>query len=261
MRVHIHTTLDESKLDSASTLVFRSIRTGFPTSEIHVWFNRPRHEPKSYYLDKINDVDAEIHFTNDGHPDWIEKLIETSSEPFWLCDPDVFFHGNIEQYDALLEDCPLVGRRIPAFNCPFTGYDTMSRIHTCLMRINPTRCRKQVGVFWESQICIPDFNGHFFGDLFVKPKIFLKQKSRVQFHDTCSELSSIVGGRDFSECVSGHELDINSLFDHLNCGTYSDIIDSSGQLTTDNRMISESPEQFKGLWRKQLEYFKRRAIV
>jgi hypothetical protein len=93
-RVHILATCRNPELLPATLLVFKSIRVGFPTAEIHVVYNNLslehegilNGENRNYHAETILPLTSTI-----IHHEWITLLLEHETEPFFICDTDMVF--------------------------------------------------------------------------------------------------------------------------------------------------------------------------
>lgn len=238
-RVHILVSCRNPELWRASTLVFDSIRKGFPTASIFVDGNGLNEEQRREItmLCYLNGV-----FFKNGprtvHHLWIESLIGSENDDFWICDTDVVFWDSIEKFQF---SGPLHGRFIPEFNCPFTNSITLSRLHTSLLMINPVAIRdiprrlNASNPFWVGLDAVKPAHYALDGDIY--------------FHDTLGQAFHAVGGHSFSE-------DVLECYDHIGCGTYLDLLDES---IPGSRLRQESllarPESARGLWRKQNKWY------
>lgn len=248
--VHILFTLRKQELEQYSYLVFRSLRTGFPTSKIFVHVNPPSpitEEAKELFVK----CDAEVDTLDKTviHHDWISSLLETITEPVFICDTDVMFWRSFEDQTF---DKPMAGRRIPQWYDEFTGCNTRSRLHTSLLYLDPNGIRDRVDKYYSGIHQTP-FNptAHL-----INP-ICVPLYGRTYFYDTCSLLYHSIGGQPFTE----RQLDS---FDHLNFGTISDIVlprlKDGEQMHTIREAVIKDPHLAQGCWREQEEYYLSRPV-
>lgn len=249
MKVFILATARRPELLAYTTLVFNSIRVGFPSAKIFVQGNAL----PEFSLQPVKDgcQKASAHFENwteTIHHEWIEKLINQESEPFWIVDTDVIFHGSVEEWS--FPGQPLAGRRIPEFFDDFSGCRTRSRLHTSLLYIWPADVREKLESF-TSQIAKTPFTP------MANPvyPVVVPFKGRGIFYDTCSMLYHAIGGQSFSD-------EQNDAFSHFHFGTISDIV--IPRLRNVNGMEKvrssgvENPELMRNSWRVQQQYFEAR---
>lgn len=247
MKVFILATARNPELLSYTTLVFNTIRVGFPSAEIFVQGNALPEFALKAVMDKCKLSGCE--FKNDLetiHHDWINKLLSTQTEEFWICDTDMIFYNPVENYP--LKGFPLAGRRIPEFHDEFSGCLTRSRLHTSLLLVNPLEVKKRVEVF-TNRVAQTPFTP--ISNL-INP-IVVPFKGKGVFYDTCSQLYHAVGGHQFSD-------DILDSYFHMNFGTISDIVlprlNGSGEAMQKARnAIMENPSLGRGVWRHQEQYY------
>lgn len=266
MKVHILVTCRKAELLPASTLVFKTLRTGFPTAHVTAWLNcAPDHDcgkviTEAMLAAKVDSYGWEprqaITLPTTEHHRWINELIETEQEPFWICDTDISFWGKVQDWTF---DAPLAGRLTPQFKCRFANAITRPRLHTCLMKIDPVRVRERVEKY-----------GRQFPDAYCTPRPTLAElvwpryvpwlnaaySGRVNyFHDTCCLLYQAIGGQAFTPQQ-------NESFDHMGSGTLSDLVAPcypEHRLRESHFAIFENHELLKGAWRKQCEFYERNA--
>jgi hypothetical protein len=111
---------------------------------------------------------------------------------------------------------PLHGRYIPAFQCPVTHSNTISRLHTALLHIDPALFREFQSVHALEEAARHPFALHL--DL-VKPVRFAI-RPRIFFQDTLGQAYHALGGHCFTETM----LDC---YDHISSGTWLDLLDRS----------------------------------
>lgn len=250
--IHILATCRNPELFRGTTLIFDTLRTGFPTAEVHVYLNDLLESPD--HLDQMErvkqlalDKGCVVHRVIGGtiHHKWIHGLLrDHPTEPFIILDTDMVFWKNCEDWNH--GDAALSGRFIPEFYDQFTKCVTRARLHGSFLYFNPANIAAR----------LVDFK-HQFPDTPFNPlanvidPIVIPGTPHSFFHDTCCLLYQAIGGKAFSvgrlEC-----------YDHLNCGTISDIV---GPHLTDIRLreahfaVFENPALAKGVWRDQEKYY------
>ena len=155
--VHILATCRKKELLNYTTLVFKTLRTGFPTFDVHVYLNTITEDSVSREVEeavKRHALDAKctVSIRNTIHHEWISDLISCNNEPFIICDTDMVFWTDMETtFNNLYRhyDCTIAGRYIPSFIDEFSGCLTMPRIHTSLMYINPEMYRKKKAEYYK----------------------------------------------------------------------------------------------------------------
>lgn len=251
MNVKILCTCRSPELLDYSLLVFKSLRVGFPTADILVVGNAlPDFAFESVRLAaKANDC-AFGNGPETIHHKWIERLLETETELFILCDCDMHFFESVEDWAF---QTALAGFRVPEFYDEFSGAITRARLHTSLLFIDPVKVREAVKAY-ESKIADTPFT----------PKVnlifplVLPLKDRSYFHDTCSLLFQAIGGTSFTDA----QLDA---FTHLNFGSCSDIVlprlSNGDKMKQWREAVLNNPELGRGAWRMQEEFYRNRQPV
>lgn len=257
MNVHVLATcLDKSRLDLAM-LVFKTLRVGFPTADLFVDLNGTM--PFGCGLDIMDAANAigakrvnVIHARS--HGEWIEGLIATHHEPFWICDCDVVFFDKVEDWQ-IDDEAMFAGRYEPEYWEPWTKTLHVARLHPSLMWFNPAPLRAAIRG-WPGK--------HEFFDSVKKqliqwswvPEVWTPsalgpewQERRVKFFDTCAGLwHAELGGTPFS---NGQ----NAAFEHLFCGSYGHLMPGMPGLEATHMEIVADPPKARGLWAKQQEWY------
>lgn len=254
-KVHILATVRKEELLSATTLVFKTLRVGFPTAEITVKLNGwTGAERWQNVMRACND--ARVDHTRESEPithhEWVARLIQEENEPFFVLDTDVIFWDNFERFS--FEGAPLAGRYIPQFKCKFANAITKPRFHTCLLYIDPKIVKKVVGTFGELSpdvYCLPRPT---IEDL-VFPRYIPDIRGMRYFYDTASLLFQCVSGVPFNKD------ELNS-FEHLNSATLSDLVAPcypEYRMRETHFAIYENPQLAKGSWKLQDEFYAKHA--
>jgi hypothetical protein len=230
----------------SSTLVFDTIRVGFPDEPIHVEANTQFPEATKAISEAAFKVGATFGYTYTIHHEWIERLIETETKPFFVCDTDITFFKKFD-YSPLLGTA-LAGTYTPQFMDPFSRCRTMERLHTCLMYINPNVLRKRMAA-WDMTCPTSPFTPK--ANL-IYPLVVPTLNGNT-FFDTCSMLYQAVGGYAF------HDQQLDS-FAHLHCGTWADLIEKAmpGMLSL-HKDASENHEIAKNLRKMQSQFYAKHA--
>lgn len=248
MNVYILATCRKEELLPYTLLIFKSIRVGFPTANIQVAGNAL----PEFALGQVIEACAAsgCSFLNGSetiHHHFIEDLLTTEYEPFILCDTDIHFFNNVEDWKF---DTALAGFRIPEFFDEFTNAITRSRLHTSLLYIDPVKVREQVKAY-ESQFPSTPFNPLV---NLIHP-LCLPFNGRGYFHDTCSLVYHAIGGTAFTDQQK-------DCYYHANFGCLEDIV--LPRLTTTDYFkamrdsILANPELGRGVWRMQEQHYESR---
>jgi len=243
MKVHIIVTCFNPALLDSALLVFKTIRTGFPTAEIVVYGNDLSRNTLSHMPFPVLTISERI-----SHDSWVERLIHTQHEPFWIVDTDVVFFDSVEHFTA-----PMFGGRFePEFKDEWTRSTHVACLHPSLMYFNPVEIR--CGLFQWRLEHIPKYFPNMISNL-IRQQITVRNGETI-FHDTCSGLYHAFGGTAFDE-------DMNGRFEHLHCGCVSDVlskeVDSLKDLHNVHRMVCQQPELARGLMDKQMAYYQSKA--
>lgn len=248
MKVHILCTCRKIELLPFSTLVFKTIRVGFPTADIYVTGNALSEtvcEAVYYSAEKANarfeNGPATIHHT------WIESLCKSLTDPFVIVDTDMIFYKEVEDWKF---DTALAGWRIPEWNDEFSKCITRARLHTSLLFIKPELVREEITKYL-GKITYTPFTP--VASLFYPQVIPLNGQS--YFYDTCSLLYHAIGGTKFTD------QQLNAYF-HFNFGVISDIVlphlSNGESMAKERERILNNPELGCGRWRESEDYFFKR---
>jgi len=233
----------------AATLVFKTIRVGFPKAPLKVF---PNDQPAE--LDSILKASAAVggvcypqFLDNCRHDVWILHLLDTEPGPFWICDTDIVFW---KKFEHTPDGSALAGVRVPSFYEPWTGTQYRERLHTCLMRIDPEAFRASKAKYMDS---FPQEPFHPF--LMFVPQQWQAERinGRVtnHFYDTLAMAWHAFGGQEFTpeQILS---------FDHLNCATYADLIAPSldFDILGAHKAVYEDITKARGSWATQFKWFK-----
>lgn len=252
MNVNILATVRKPELLKMATLVFKSLRVGFPNANVTVYLNNLDRNAESDLLDECGKVQALAKPVKTIHHEWIQGLIGESVDPFFILDTDVIFYSNFERFD--LSGCALAGWRIPEWNDSFSGCITRARLHTSLLYIDPVRVRALVKAY-ESKIADTPFTPKV---NLIHP-LTLPFKNRPYFYDTCSLLYHSIGGRSFTD-------EQKESFCHMNFGTIQDIVlprlskEEATQIDTARNVILSNNSWGKGSWRYQEDFYSRHPV-
>lgn len=246
--IHILATCRKPELAPFTELVFKTLRTGFPTAIPVVYINGDAEKNCPNLRKLCKQVGASVQQVSTIHHLWLEKLIKESMAPFWVCDTDIIFYGSIEEFRF---DEALAGFRVPEWQDEFSGALTRSRLHPSLMYIDPFKVRVAIEKF---QSTLPE--GPF--TPFCNPiyPVCLPLNGRMYFHDTMSLLYHAIGGHAF--CDTGKDR-----YFHFNFGTIPDLVlprlKDGGQMAAARKVIMDNPEEGRGAWRLQEQYYRDRV--
>lgn len=245
----------------AATLVFKSIRTGFPNASITAFINTmPDDQCFRQVLDACEKAEAEVLRGQYVHQSWIEMLTMSEQQPFYVMDTDMVFWENFERWTF---DTALAGRCIPQYRCPFMKSITMARLHASMLYIDPVQTRQLIKEY-EAEFPETPFNikTNLFAPTIVpilraNPEVQNEVERINYFYDTCGLLFNAIGGHGFGE-------EHLNCYDHLNCGTIIDYVaphfPNGETLREFHQAVYQNPELARGVWRKQDEFYRSQNV-
>lgn len=251
--VHILATVRTPALWPATTLVFKTLRTGFPTEMVMVWGNGLKPNDRSVVLPAAAMAGAHYRDIDPvSHDEWIENLINTQTQPFWICDTDMVFFQPVA---ATPPGTLFTGRHEPEFDEEWTDTRHVERLHTCLMWIDPVPLRAAIRA-WQARIPSPWRDSAQFPLVrqhFIPVRTALNAQPETLFYDTMAGLWHAGLGTPFTP-------EQDAAFEHLHCGTYADVVDapSLAGLRSMHQSIYGNPAAARGLKQAQDNYYKER---
>ena len=232
----------------SSTLVFDSLRVGFPHSQIFVFDNVSLPEARSVIREKCLKLECQYVQlqTEVLHHDFIEEKIRTHSGCVIFVDPDICFWKSCEDwaFDALF-----AGRYVPQFYDDFAKAITVERLHTSLFWIPDAQ---------KLTKCVEEVQLEYFDFHPLRPFAF-KHDADWYRYDAGSTLYSAF--RKYAYQFTDREL---SCYDHLFCGSHLDFVlerideASARTLRQFYSAAKSSTMQIKGVWKQQDAYFEER---
>lgn len=245
MNLFVLATVRNPELLPYATLVFRTIRTGFPTADITVFGNALGRDDYRQILEACEHARCQFYdHAPTTHAQWIEELIVGADQPFWLCDTDIIFYSKVEDWQF---DTALAGYLIPEFKDEFSRCITRSRLHPSLLHVKPVELRAAIANYEAqaiSSVFTPKIN-------LIHP-IVLPFNRESYFYDSVSFLYHAVGGTPFTAQQK-------DAYHHFHCGTIADLampaMKYGEQMAKARAQILANPEQGRGMWRAQELYF------
>lgn len=248
--VYILATCRNPALLGMTTLVFRTLRTGFPHNPIVVFGNGLTPEHTAVVQEEAAKCDAAFHWIRRvPHDIWLEHLVQDQPRPFWICDTDIVFFQPMEQPHP---DTFLAGRYEPGFNEEWTQSWHAERLHTCLLYLDPQALRAKMRAWMSTHV--PQIFNHA-ETHFIRQHFVPRMGSGPCFMDTAAGLYHAFGGTPFDEAT-------NEAFEHLHCGTYSDLIgkcESLKDLPAVHAAILADAQNARGLREGQDKYYASRG--
>lgn len=254
LAVHILATVNQPEDLARATLVYRTLRTGFPTADIHVFENRIHWDCFEAYLLLAQGARAKFHRRSAVGVyklhDFIEEQTDYTSTPPYdrivFCDPDVIFYENMEP--SFAGDYLMKGMYIPAHVNEVYRAKEASRLHTSLLAIGSLHKMKET---LEAKYFIGDFSpiGHMNP---WRPSLVVDNGLRL-YWDTASTVFHTVGGLAFLP-------EERDMYTHLHASTWLPQVarhmSSGSTLLQLHQQALTSPESLRGLWKRQEKYYK-----
>jgi hypothetical protein len=249
--IYILTWCNQVKNLYGTTLIFKTLRVGFPNAEVHVIDNGSLPSVRSLLKQHTQECEAQFTQLEDSifHHDFIEQTINKQSEGTAIfVDPDVCFWENVEDWDF---DALVAGRLIPPFRCEYTGCFTHPRIHTSFLWIPDIIALREA---------IKTLQTQYFHFNPFRPLMFRLDNTWQRF-DTGASLYAALPERMYA--FTERELEA---YDHLFCGTHLNAV--SPKIRPDYALLFERLHKhvqldhraLKGSWRIQEQYFKALSV-
>lgn len=237
--VHILATCRKPELAKMTTLVFATLRVGFPSAQVTVYLNGDCELNCPEIVSACTATGCQVITADTIHHEWIKSLVQSASEPFWILDTDVILYASVEGWSF---DTPMAGRRIPEWDDEFSKCITRPRLHTSLLYLDPARIKAELTKLPEATVFTPK------ADLFNPLVLPLNQRN--YFYDTAALLYHQLGGQSFTPT----QLDA---FFHFNFGTIEDVVlpTLTEKLEAARASVLKNPAFGKGRWREQDEYY------
>lgn len=224
-------------------LVFRTIRTGFPTADIVVRDNDSIPE----FVEELRQLTESVggryyHQRRGEHGEFIAEVVAAADGPIVFVDTDMIFWASCEDL-AFPPGALYAGRLLDAMDeC---GARMAARIHPSFFWVpDPPALRAAIAGLPAQRLgYLRPFQGYTVAD----------ENDRLLCFDTCASLYSFLPERAYA--FTATELD---RYDHLFCGTLLDTLDAMGMTPEAKALIRRSsaaahtaPETLRGLWKKQ----------
>jgi hypothetical protein len=256
MNVFILATCRKRELLPYTVLVFKTLRIGFPRARIQIHLNGAKDDNgmeeevrNAAFSAGLDFYGCDFHsIQQTTHHEWIEKLISSQQEMFWVVDTDVIFYAQVENW-SFRE--PLAGALIPEFHDPFTKAITRSRLHTSLMCIQPALVRAELQRYRDKHpatIYNPPAN--------LFHPLYLPFNGRTYFYDTLALAYHAIGGEPF-------DAQMKDSYFHFHFGSCSDVVLPSmpQEMHRAREVVLADPRLGMGMWRAQEEWFVSRQFA
>ena len=252
MKVFVHVVCRSEETAFGSSLFLKTIRTGFPTSELFVILGdcvdsvakTVAAESSRLNFRIIPGRDLYVAAPYEEHGALIRTIIETvgaaANDPVALCDSDVVFWDGVE--DLRFSPTSLyAGRLSPEMT--EMGCRMAARIHPSLFIVpNPRALLAAIEEKRKNRAYLRPFEAFTFQD-----------GEETRMYDVLASLYNLLPDRAY--CFEEKELD---LYDHLFCGSLFDILGELGISKKNEGLIREAHKvaacdlsAFRGFWRRQ----------
>jgi hypothetical protein len=212
------------KTECSCTLVLDSIRTGFPTANLSIWFNNMANgKDIAPYVEKLGTDDDKYWVTvcpvRWHHARWIEMIVRNhhrdgeEKEPCIIIDGDMIFWESVEDY-VVQSEALYAGMYVPMIFNDFARVVSMPRIHTSFMWIPDTD--KLLDKVTEMYPYSDQPHGNYCPLDPFGPRVSYINHFPI-FWDTCSTLYNMAGGQHF-------DAQMLSKYEHLNSASFYDIM-------------------------------------
>lgn len=265
MRIFILLYCRRPDLLYGTTLIFRTLRVGFPTARINIVDNASVEEVRPVLRELAAREGCEfVQLTAElQHHDFLAQVIGNSDdEPLVFVDPDVVFWESCEgwQFDGLA-----AGRLIPRFLDDYTGCVTEPRLHTSFLWI------PRPAVFRQA---MHSLKAWWFDFEPIRPLMFFDSGCGWRRLDTGATLGGWrrqdTGAALYAalpeKMVAFGPRELGA-YDHLFVGSHIDLVtpaldsEKRGRALEIHRLAREGElSSLKGLWIEQDEFFRRRAV-
>jgi hypothetical protein len=234
-----------------TTLIFKTLRVGFPKAQVHVIDNVSNPAVRPLIKQHAEECGAEFTQLEQRIPHYtfLEQTLNTQPEGTAIfIDPDICLWENVEEWNF---DQLMAGRLIPKYACEYSGCLTHPRLHPSFLWI-PDVCT------WREKIqAVQSQYYEFYPFLPVEFKL----DNIWQRFDTGGILYTALSEQVYS--FTEKELDA---YDHLFCGTHLE--DVAPKIRPDmalwfreiHKQAQINHQSLKGAWRIQEDYFQSLAV-
>jgi hypothetical protein len=236
-----------------NTLVFKTLRTGFPTAEVMVYDNAsdPACAEVIHKAARKADCAFKRYDERMQHADWVDCMVtgaSTADEPLVILDPDVVFWQSVEGWKFPAETL-LAGRLIPRIRWQ-KDVICEPRLHTSFLWFPKPKAILELSAGKPWLYDWHPFHGSFYRD----------EAGTWHHVDTAGALFSAV--REAAHAFTEVEMDA---YDHLWGGTCPDYYaaacdpDVAAMVLRSHADAKEDLQKIRGLWKYQEAAFKRWA--
>ncbi len=196
MKVCILISIPDPKYFDNCTMVFKTLRVGYPTASVHVTVNGVGREEDQYKATSLAGTAGAnyIHMAGEPlhHGAWIRDTFNACSndtEPLVILDGDIHFWKSCEDWKFT---APLAGFYMPEIWNVWSNCRSVPRLHTShLWFTDPKQLAEKIGRRY------PRNDEYSPCDPFMPETRFIN--GEPLFWDTCSNLYNMVGGFHFGQ--------------------------------------------------------------
>ncbi len=227
-------------------LALDSIKTGFPTSDIHVYDNnKGRQDVVEEITGKCLDGGLKHILITDGpisHADWLHRMLNYRGK-LAVVDGDTVWWSSVEGFKF---DAPIAGMFVPRMWNEFSKCESLPRLHTSFLWIEDTMRLKKAMVHSYSATsrynpCNP----------FAPVVQFIGGKPL--FWDVGANLFHMIGGQHFQK----EQLEC---YDHVNCSSvYSLMLSRIDDKSGFEKLHSQPVNELRGQNERTRHYYERSA--
>ena len=236
-------TVTDPRFERNATLSLDTLRVGFPTWEIEIWFNSVGLIPESG-AKRCDKLGATYRWFSGHHADWIRDRITGNVGTLFVVDPDIVFHKNVEGFTF---DQLLAGHYVPCMWNEYAQCPSLDRLHTEFLVVKDCqRLLVEVKNKYQLDGC------YSLCDPFMPKIVFYK--GQPVCYDTCCNLFQMVGGRRFTES----EL---SCYSHVNSSSFvkemSERMENGEGFRKYHEAVADGSFDITGNWKLIDEYYER----
>lgn len=249
--VYILTWCDRLENLYGTTLVFKTLRVGFPTAKIHVVDNASLPAVRPVLRQYAQECNANFTQLEQGiaHYQFIEQILNEQLEGSAIfVDPDICFWENVERWSF---EQLMAGRLIPKYACEYSGCITHLRLHTSFL--------------WISNVCVlreqlKNLRSQYIEFEPFRPVMF-KAEGIWQRFDTGGTLYAALSEQMYA--FTEKEL---QAYDHLFCGTHLKMVASklnpyyAFMFIGLHKAVQQDHTKLKDAWKMQDDYFNSLAV-
>jgi hypothetical protein len=246
MKVFILTYAPSMERLYGNTLIFKTLRVGFPNAEVHIYDNHSDMSCVSEIQKLAEENGCTFNYLKEpiNHHDFIESQILSNEGTIIFLDPDIIFWKDFERFKV---EKLVAGSFIPTFFDSYTQCLTFARVHSSFLWINDVgKLRNEVELIKQQKF---EFNPY-------SPSM-LRYNGRWLRYDTMAMLYHAIPDKflAFREYWLEH-------YDHLFCGTHLEsVIESIKEPYKSHwnkwHWLAEIGDlnPLKGIWMEQEKYF------